>query len=314
LRVAFSPQYSFHLGTHHQFPMAKYRAVHDLLLAEGTILPEDVMPAPAVTETELRRVHTADYVSRFLTGELSAAEQRRLGFPWTSALRERALHATGGTLVAARAALEDGLAANLAGGSHHAFPGHGEGYCAFHDMAIAIRALRAEGRERRVAVIDCDVHQGNGTAALFAEDPAVFTFSIHCESNYPARKVPGTRDVGLANGVGDDEYLYRLETELEDLWERFQPELVFYQSGVDPLADDRLGRLTLSAEGLRRRDRAVLGRCVARGVPAVVTMGGGYGRTLNDTVEAHASVIRTACALASGREPVLPERERQPAR
>jgi acetoin utilization deacetylase AcuC-like enzyme len=275
--------------------------VHDRLVVEGAIHSKDVLPAPAATEAELLRVHTADYVGRFLAGELSAAEQRRLGFPWTPSLRERAQHATGGTLVAARAALEDGLAANLAGGSHHAFADHGEGYCAFHDMAVAIRALRAEGQERRVAVIDCDVHQGNGTAAIFTEDPKVFTFSIHCESNYPAKKIPGTRDVGLADRVEDEEYLHLLEAELDALWERFRPELVFYQAGVDPLAGDRLGRLSLSLTGLRRRDQAVLGRCVAAGVPAVVTMGGGYGRTLEDTVEAHTSVIRTACALASGR-------------
>jgi acetoin utilization deacetylase AcuC-like enzyme len=300
VRVAYSPHYSFPLGIH-QFPMEKYRAVHDRLLAEGTLRAEEVLPAPLATKTDLRRVHTADYVERFLAGELSAAEQRRLGFPWTPSLGERALHATGGTLVAARAALEDGLAANLAGGSHHAFADHGEGYCAFHDMAVAIRALRAEGRERRVAVIDCDVHQGNGTAALFAEDPSVFTFSIHCESNYPAKKVPGTRDVGLADRVKDAEYLHLLEAELDALWERFRPELVFYQAGVDPLAGDRLGRLSLSPAGLSCRDRTVLGRCVAAGIPAVVTMGGGYGRTLEDTVEAHTSVIRTACALASGR-------------
>src|SRR5687767_8534762 len=185
MRAAFSPHYSFDLGPHHPFPMGKYRRVYDLLRADGTLSAADVLPVAPAGEAELRRAHTADYVSRFLDGDLTPREQRLLGFPWSEALRQRAVYAAGGTLAAARAALKDGLAANLAGGSHHAFPGHGEGYCAFHDMAVAIRALREEGPALRTAIIDCDVHQGNGSAAILGDDPEVFTFSIHCESNYP---------------------------------------------------------------------------------------------------------------------------------
>lgn len=294
MRAAYSPHYSFDLGEHHQFPMAKYRRVYETLSADGTLEPEQILWSEPATEAELTQAHTPDYVHRFLAGELTAAEERKLGFPWTPALRRRALYATGGTLRAARAALRDGLACNLAGGSHHAFAGHGEGYCAFNDMAVAIRVLRAEGPSRRVAVVDCDVHQGNGTAAIFADDPEVFTFSLHCESNYPLRKVPGSRDVGLRDGVGDDEYLTVLAAELERLWEQFRPELVFFQAGIDPLAGDRLGRLALTRDGLRRRDELVLGRCLGSGVPVVTVLGGGYARTLEETVAAHASTIRTA--------------------
>jgi acetoin utilization deacetylase AcuC-like enzyme len=297
LSAAFSPHYSFDLPPHHLFPMAKYRLVYERLRAEGLLPDEAVLTPSPATEEELRRVHAPDYVSRFLAGELTEGEERRLGFPWSPALCRRALHATGGTLLAARRALQDGIACNLAGGSHHAFADHGEGYCAFHDMAVAILALRAEGPARRIAIIDLDVHQGNGSAALFHDDPGVFTFSIHCQSNYPLRKVPGSRDIGLPDGVGDALYLFLLDRELDLLWREFRPEMVFYQAGVDPLAGDRLGRLRLSREGLRRRDHAVLHRCVATETPVVTVMGGGYGAVLEETVEAHADTVRAARAL-----------------
>lgn len=297
MKVAYSPHYSFDLGEHHRFPMAKYRRVFEVLRAEDVVSEAEILWAEPATEAELLRAHTPDYVHRFLAGELTAAEERRLGFPWTPALCRRALYATGGTLRAARAALEDGLAGNLAGGSHHAFAGHGEGYCAFNDMAVAIRVLQAEGFSRRIVVIDCDVHQGNGTAAIFRDDPRVFTFSIHCESNYPLKKVPGSRDVGLRDGVGDEEYLQILSAELDELWDRFRPELAFFQAGIDPLERDRLGRLALTHEGLRRRDELVIGRCLATSVPAVTVMGGGYAPTLEETVDAHAATVRTAVRL-----------------
>jgi acetoin utilization deacetylase AcuC-like enzyme len=300
MRAAFSPHYSFDLGPHHQFPMGKYRRAYDLLREDGTLDAAAVLHAEAATEPDLLRVHTTDYVRRFLSGEMAAAEERRLGFAWSPDLSRRALHATGGTLAAARAALQDGLAANLAGGSHHAFADHGEGYCAFHDMAVAVRALQAEGPARRIAILDCDVHQGNGSAAILGEDPGVFTFSIHCASNYPLQKVPGSRDVGLLDGIEDEEYLAILERELDALWRDFRPEMVFYQAGVDPLRGDRLGRLHITREGLRRRDAAVLSRCVGAGVPAVIVLGGGYGRSLDETAGAHADTIRIARALLHG--------------
>lgn len=300
MRVVYSPHYSFELNPGHQFPMGKYRAVYESLRRSGDLPDERLLAPEPVTGEALYRVHTRDYVERFLNGDLSADEQRRLGFPWSPALCRRALYAAGGTLAASRTALQDGIAANLAGGSHHAFPDRGEGYCAFHDMAVAIRALRAEGPSRRVAVIDCDVHQGNGSAAILGDDSTVFTFSIHCESNYPARKIPGSRDVGLRDGVEDAEYLALLDAELDGIWSAFRPEMVFYQAGVDPLAGDRLGRLSLTREGLRRRDRLVLRRCLATGVPVVITMGGGYSARFEETVEAHADTIRTALALLAG--------------
>lgn len=303
MRVVYSPHYSFDLGSWHQFPMGKYRGVYESLIRDGTLSAEMLLTPEPAGAAELYRVHTRDYVERFLNGELSVEEQRRLGFEWSPALSRRALHATGGTLAACRAALRDGIAANLAGGSHHAFPDHGEGYCVFHDMSVAIRALQAEGPSRRVAIVDCDVHQGNGSAAILGGDPMVYTFSIHCQSNYPARKVPGSRDVGLRDGVEDTEYRAVLDAELDRLWEAFRPEMVFYQAGVDPLAGDRLGRLSLTREGLRRRDRLVLGRCLATDVPVVITMGGGYSARFEETVEAHADTIRTARALLSDTSP-----------
>jgi acetoin utilization deacetylase AcuC-like enzyme len=280
--------------------MDKYRRAYEMLLADGTVAPADVLPSPAATREELLRVHTADYVERFIAGKLTPREVRRLGFPWTEPLCRRALYATGGTLAAARQALRDGVASNLAGGSHHAFADHGEGYCAFHDMAMAIRALREEGPARRVAIIDLDVHQGNGSAALLADDPLTFTLSIHCQSNYPLHKVPGSRDVGLADGTADDAYLAVLERELDDIWHRFRPQFVLFQAGVDPLAGDRLGRLRLTREGLRRRDAAVLRRCLITDVPVVTVFGGGYAASVDDTADAHADTLRAARALLQG--------------
>lgn len=300
MRAAYSPHYSFDLGPHHPFPMSKYRRVYERLLAEGTVQAEEVLPAPQAADVDLLRIHTSDYVRRLRAGELTPQEVRLLGFPWTPALVRRALHATGGTLAAARQALRDGAAANVAGGSHHAFAGHGEGYCALHDMAVAIRALEAESHTRRVAIVDCDVHQGNGSAALLGSDPHVYTLSIHCESNYPLRKVPGSRDVGLRDGVEDAEYLALLTEELDRIWAEFRPELVFYQAGVDPLAGDRLGRLALTREGLRRRDALVLRRCLATDVPVVTVLGGGYAANFDDTVDAHADTLRAAAALLRG--------------
>jgi acetoin utilization deacetylase AcuC-like enzyme len=300
MRVAYSPHYSFDLGAGHPFPMEKYRRVHEILRSEGTITTAGVMAPWPATREALCRVHTVDYVARFLEGALTPREERRLGFRWTPALCRRALHATAGTLLAARAALSDGVAANLAGGSHHAFAGHGEGYCAFHDMAVAIRALRAEDRDRRVAIVDLDVHQGNGTAALLGDDPRVFTLSLHCESNYPREKVPGTRDVGLPDGISDDAYLALLTREFDALWQTFRPEIVFYQAGVDPLAGDRFGHLALTRDGLRRRDAAVIRRCLATDVPVTILLGGGYAATVDETADAHADTIRAARVLLGG--------------
>jgi acetoin utilization deacetylase AcuC-like enzyme len=300
LRIAFSPFYSIDLGPHHPFPMGKYAAVHQRLLQDGTLTAEQIRdPGPARLK-DLLRVHCPFYVQRFLEGQLGADEERRLGFQWSPALARRASHATAGTLLAARWALEEGIAANLAGGSHHAFRDRGEGYCALNDIAVAVGALRAEGFDGSVAVVDLDVHQGNGTAALLGNDPSIYTLSIHGERNYPRVKVPGTRDVGLLPGTDDDAYLACLAEELDRLWELFSPRLVFYQAGVDPFEEDRLGGLSLTREGLRQRSELLLTRCRGEGAAVVVLMGGGYARRFEDTVELHADVYRIAARYAPG--------------
>jgi acetoin utilization deacetylase AcuC-like enzyme len=242
-------------------------------------------------------VHTADYVRRFTDGVLDAAEVRRLGFPWSPALVERSRRAVGGTIAAARHALAHGIAMNLAGGTHHAFPDHGEGFCVFNDVAIAIRVLQSEGTMRRAAVIDLDVHQGNGTHAIFAGDDAVFTFSMHGGRNYPFHKVAGTLDIELDDGTGDDEYLQRLSDALPRVLERASPDLVLFIAGADPHEGDRLGRLKLTFEGLARRDAYVLERCREVGLPVAITIGGGYGANIADSVAVHTTTARIAASL-----------------
>jgi acetoin utilization deacetylase AcuC-like enzyme len=294
LRVSFSPYYSPEISPLHPFPMRKYAAVHRRLVDEGSLSAERVLdPGPARLR-DLARVHCPLYLRRFLQDGLDRDEERRLGFSWTPALARRASYATAGTLSATRMALEHGLGANLAGGSHHAFRAHGEGYCALNDIAITVASLRAAGMDQRIAVIDLDVHQGNGTASLLGQDPSVYTLSLHGEQNYPRVKVPGTRDVGLPNGTTDAAYLDCLDEELDRLWEPFQPEIVLYQAGVDPYFDDRLGGLALTREGLWRRTERVLTRCRGSGIPVAILMGGGYARRFEDTVELHADVYRCA--------------------
>jgi acetoin utilization deacetylase AcuC-like enzyme len=243
-------------------------------------------------------VHTRDYVRRFRQGALDAAELRRLGFPWSEALVERSYRAVGGTIAAARHALSHGLAMNLAGGTHHAFPDHGEGFCVFNDVAVAIRLLRREGLLRRAAVVDLDVHQGNGTHAIFAGDPDVFTFSMHGGRNYPFHKVAGTVDVELEDGAGDDVYLDLLATTLPRVLAESQPDLVCFIAGADPHEGDRLGRLKLSFDGLARRDAYVLERCREVGLPVAITIGGGYGVNIADTVTVHANTVRIAASMS----------------
>lgn len=281
--------------------MPKYMLVRDRLVSEGTIGPEDaVLPEP-VTDEQLLLVHTEDYVSRLANGELTAREIRRLGFPWSPQLVARARCAVAGTLEASRRALECGYSANLAGGTHHAFPDHGEAYCTLNDMAVTIRALRRERRVRRVAIVDCDVHQGNANAEIFAGDPETFTFSIHGASNYPLFKKSSSIDIELPKCTGDAEYLAALDSVLPALLDRFAPELVLYQGGVDPHEDDRLGTLALTLDGLAARDRYVFETCREADVAVVSTMGGGYGREIATTVEGHCNTIRAMAAVFEGR-------------
>lgn len=263
-------------------------------MAEGIVAPDDLHEPDRAERDDLLLVHTADYVDRFTQGRLSSDEVRKLGFPWSAALVERSYRATGGTLAAARHAVGHGVAMNLAGGTHHAFPAHGEGFCVFNDVAVAIRVLQRDGVIGRATVIDLDVHQGNGTHAVFAGDTSVFTFSMHGGKNYPFHKVPGCLDIELPDRTGDDEYLDRLCATLPRVLEQSRPDLVVYIAGADPHSSDRLGRLDLSFEGLARRDTFVIEQCREVGIPVAVTISGGYGDPISATVEVHTMTARIA--------------------
>ena len=278
----------------HRFPMAKYRLLREGVLAAGIVAPEDLLVPEAATDLEISRAHDVDYLARVVAGTLDRQEVRRIGFPWSEAAVERSRRSAGATIAAAREALASGCAVNLAGGTHHALPGRGEGYCIFNDSAIAARALQAEGRIRRAIVIDCDVHQGNGTAAIFAGDPTVFTFSIHGRNNFPFHKERSDLDVELDDRTGDEEYLARLSDGLERALAAAQADLAFYVSGADPHERDRLGRLALTREGLAARDRLVFSLCGSAGLPVAVSMAGGYGQRIEETVEIHLQTVAAA--------------------
>ena len=293
-----SAHYTFPLPSGHRFPLAKYTLLRDRVIAEGIVPAERVLDPEGVTDDELRLVHTADYVDRFNTGRLDPAGERRIGLPWSPALVERSRRAVGGTVAASRHALAHGMAMNLAGGTHHAFADHGEGFCVYNDIAIAIRLLIRDARIRRAVVIDLDVHQGNGTHAIFAGDDDVYTFSMHGGKNYPFHKVPGTLDVELADRTGDEEYLRLLQDSLPRVLAAAAPDLVLYIAGADPHEGDALGRLALTFDGLARRDAYVLGQCREIGVPVAITIGGGYGKRIEDTVAVHAATARIASGFA----------------
>jgi acetoin utilization deacetylase AcuC-like enzyme len=278
--------------------MGKYGYVPQLLLERGVLAPRDLVAPGPIAREDLLRVHTPAYLAKLEAGTLTPAEERQLGVPWSVALWRRSQLAAQGTLDAARRALADGLSANLAGGTHHAFPDHGEGYCVLNDVAIAIRALQAEGSLHRVLVVDLDVHQGNGTAAIFRGDERVYTFSMHGARNYPVRKQRSTLDVELPDGTGDESYLAALDAALPRAIEESRAGLVFYLAGVDVLAGDRYGRLALSEAGLRARERRVLGAVRAAGLPIVITLAGGYAPTPLRTAELHAIVFEEAAAYA----------------
>ncbi len=299
LRLWSSAQYAIPLPDGHRFPMAKYALLREAVLREGLVPPERLHDPERATIEDVRRVHTAEYVEHILHGTLPPAEQRRIGLPWSPAFVERAFRVVQGTIEASEAALAHGVAMNLAGGTHHAFPDRGEGFCTFNDVAIAIRRLQAMGRVTRVAVIDLDVHQGNGTHACFAGDPDVFTFSMHGAKNFPFHKVPGTRDVELEDGTTDDRYLGLLQAHLPDVLRLARPDLVVYLAGADPHEGDRLGRLKLTFDGLLERDRYVIATCREVGIPVCATMSGGYGRAVQDTVAVHVNTVRVLRAWAA---------------
>jgi acetoin utilization deacetylase AcuC-like enzyme len=294
MRVSYIPDYFVELPPQHPFPMGKFPALHQILLAEGLLQNQEVVEPREAAWEDLRLVHTAEYLGRLEGGLLDRAAERKMGLPWSATLVRRSRLAVQGTLNAAVLALEDGIAANLAGGTHHAFAGHGEGFCVLNDVAVAIRVLGYQGKIKRALVVDLDVHQGNGTAAIFAADDRTYTFSVHGEKNYPFQKMSSSRDVGLPNHIGDAAYLEALEAHLPEVLEAAQPDLVFYLAGVDPVEGDRYGRLDLSREGLHLRDRLVLERVRDEGVPLVLLMSGGYAPTPRATADLHAVAHREA--------------------
>jgi acetoin utilization deacetylase AcuC-like enzyme len=297
MRVSHHPGFVVPLPVGHPFPGTKYALIRELLIARGLIGEEDIDRPEAIGLAELRRVHTESYLGKLAAGEVSVAEERRLGVPWSPELWLRSRRATAGTLLAARQALDAGLGANLAGGTHHAFADHGEGFCVLNDVAVAIRTLQAERRIERALVIDLDVHQGNGTAAIFADDPSVFTFSIHGERNYPVHKMRSSLDVPLPDGTRDREYLSALAAHLPAILDGFEADIAFYLAGVDVAAGDRYGRFCLTDAGIRSRERYVLEQLRAAEMPLAITLAGGYAPTAQRTAELHAIVFEEVNAM-----------------
>ncbi len=288
----YSDRFVLPLPEGHRFPMRKYRMLRDLVAQR---LPEVTLEeAPHTTDGVLALAHHPQYIHRVTTGALTAAEQRAIGFPWSPDMVERSRRSAGATIAACRAALVDGVAVNLAGGTHHAQADHGEGFCVFNDAAIAARLMQAERRAARVAIVDLDVHQGNGTAAILANDDSIFTLSLHGENNYPFQKAVSDLDIALPDGTGDDEYLTKLDDALAHMFARFDPQMIIYLAGADPHEGDRLGRLKLTAAGLAARDQRVLAAAGARGLPVAIAMAGGYGRDIEQTVAIHLQTVGIA--------------------
>jgi acetoin utilization deacetylase AcuC-like enzyme len=300
VKIFYTDHFVLPLPTGHRFPMAKYALLRQRVVAANLSGGEPLNVPLASRDDELLRVHTPEYLQRVVTGTLSDAEVRRIGFPWSPGMVERSRRSTGATMAACRAALDDGVAVNLAGGTHHAFADAGEGYCVFNDSAVAARAMQAEGRVRNVLILDTDVHQGNGTAAIVRDDPTIFTFSIHGARNFPLRKETSDLDVPLPDGTADADYLEALEHGVRQALHRAAADLVIFVSGADPYEEDKLGRLNLTKAGLAARDRLVFGLCRSAGLPVAVTMAGGYARQVTDSVDIH---FRTV-ALAAQRDDV----------
>lgn len=294
MRVSYHEGYFVPLPEKHPFPMGKFPALHRILREEGLITPQRVVAPRQVDLHDLLLVHTPEYIHELVSGTLSPKAVRKLGLPWSEALVFRSRVACQGTINAAFMALEDGLAANLAGGTHHAFPGHGEGFCVLNDVAVAIRVLERSKWIRRALVVDLDVHQGNGTAYIFQDDPAVFTFSMHGEKNYPFHKERSDWDVALPDGLDDEGYLSLLSNYLPEAIALAKPDLIFYLAGIDVMAGDRFGRIKLTREGLARRDHFVLATIHQMGIPLCLTLSGGYAKTPEVTADLHAICHRTA--------------------
>ena len=290
-RIFYSPYYYADIGENHVFPIRKFELVRSKLLEEGTLQPDEIVEPEAAAVEDVCLVHTEDYITRLRNGTLTAKEIRKLGLPWSQSLVRRSFHAISGTINAARFALENEISSNLAGGTHHAFPDRGEGFCVLNDVAVAIRVLQREKLAKRFLIIDCDVHQGNGTAFIFKADEDVYTFSMHGEKNYPLFKETSNLDLELPDKTTDKEFLEILNEALPRIF-LHNPDIVFYLGGADPYEKDKLGRLNLSIKGLRQRDETILEFAKSMNVPVVTVMSGGYALDINDTVEIHCNTIR----------------------
>jgi len=296
-KLVYHERYDLNLGPH-VFPSQKFRLIYEMLLREGLATEEDFLKPHAASDEDILRVHTREWVHKLKTGTLTAGDVMRLEVPYSPELVEAFWLAAGGTILAAQSALRDGFGSNLSGGFHHAYPGHGEGFCAIHDVAVGIRKLQADGAIKKAIIVDTDVHHGNGTAAIFRNDPTVFTLSIHQENNYPAHKPPSSLDLNMDDQVEDEEYLGALLPAVQRALAEFQPEILFYVGGADPYCEDQLGGLLLTKEGLKRRDRGVFEEARRRGIPVVTTLAGGYARRVEDTVRIHVNTILAARDVA----------------
>lgn len=292
-KVVYHDKYDLNLGPH-VFPSQKFRLIAETLLREGIATHEDFLQPTPASDEDILRVHTPEWVRKLKTGKLTPSDVILLEIPYSPELVEAVWLAAGGSILAGQCALRDGFGANLGGGFHHAYPDHGEGFCAIHDVAVAIRRLQADQAIRKAMVVDTDVHHGNGTAAIFRDDPSVFTISIHQENNYPAHKPPSSVDLHMMDRVDDEEYLRALVPAVQKALDEFRPDLMFYIGGADPFCEDQLGGLSLSKRGLLERDSRVLGEARRRGVPAATTLAGGYARRVEDTVRIHVNTILAA--------------------
>ncbi len=293
MKLIYSPKYEVDIGGH-VFPTEKYRLVHDELIRNGVFSETDFVEPVLATEDDLELVHTNGYVRRVIAGTLSPSEIMQLELPYSPALAEVSRLWVGGTVLVGKRALEDGICMHLGGGWHHAFADHGEGFCVFNDHAVSIRRLQADDLIKKAVVVDCDVHQGNGTADIFAGDKDVYTFSIHQEHNYPVNKPPGDLDIGLQDGTGDEVYLEHLRKEIPGIIEEFLPDIVFYVAGADTYQGDQLGGLELTLDGLRKRDELIIGAARKNKVPVAIVLAGGYATRVKDTVEIHAKTAEVA--------------------
>ena len=293
MKFVYSEQYDLNLGTH-VFPSIKYRLIKEKLLRDGIAAPQDFVEAPAASDDDVALVHHREYIRKLQAGKLSYLEIMRLEIPYSPELVRAVWLSAGGSILAGRLALKDGVAVNVGGGFHHAYPDHGEGFCVLNDIAIGIRKLQKEGSIERAMTVDCDVHQGNGTAAIFGGDHTVFTLSIHQEHNYPYPKPPSSLDINLGDGVEDAEYLDELRKGLDAALGEFQPDLIAYVAGADPYENDQLGGMKISLAGLERRDRLVFEKASAKNIPVFVCLAGGYARRVEDTVQIHTNTMRIA--------------------